>query len=231
MQSIHGSLFLLLAAALLAGNALADHRPAWQTSSDYARITDPATLALWGFEPDGPPVYQLPNHPQPAAAELEQWRQVLDQRGQPANSGWRNVSPSDFQFEHDQVQYSLYQPFNSLACSAPAGSTRAVAPIHLANDRRPRFFDGWVHDSSTSVLHAGLMAACTDPQSPGQVDYLVLGEVNTDNVTGDTMLSRMMLQGAHHVDNQHCQYFIRAVFSNCNAGGQLQLRKARVIWD
>ncbi|MCK9488109.1 MAG: hypothetical protein M0Q42_01680 [Xanthomonadales bacterium] len=228
MQSIHGSLFLLLAAAALAGNVLADDG---RVSADYRLVTDPAELALWGFDPHGPPLYRLQDQPAPAAAELAQWHETLDQRGQPASTGWRTVSPSDFQFEHDQVQYSLYQPFQSLTCSSHATTARAVAPIHLANDRRPRFLDVWVHDSAATVLHAGLIAACTSPQSPNQLTYTILGDVNSGDISGNATLSRMMPQGAHHVDNQHCQYFIRALFSSCSGGPQLQLRKARVIWD
>lgn len=220
---------LLLAFGLVAGTTTAHASP---DPNHFQLLTDPAELALRGFDPDGPPVYLPRNPPVADAAEQAHLQGALAERGQAPGTGWVTVSATDFQFEHDQVSYSLYQAFNALTCSDSHITTAAWAPVHLENDRRPRFLDVWVHDSSANThLNARLMATCTSPAQPHQLNHVVLAETDSSTLSGDARLSAMIAPGAHHVNNHHCAYSIVVRYVSCAGGPALQLRKARVIWD
>lgn len=231
MITLRTAAFLVALAPVCVVQTTAAHADADDAGFHLEQITDAGELAALGLDPEES-TYRVVGT-EPASDLLDSWHEMAANRDMFPNVGWTTIGPADFLLWHDQVPYSLYQPFNALACMDLAHTVPAVAPVQMTNDRRPRFLNLWVHDGAESGhLQGTLIARCPTPGNPNVFSNYVLAEVSSLNAPpGASVLTGMIPVGSHHVDNSNCSYTVVVQFVTCAAGPALQLRKARVLWD
>ena len=197
-------------------------------------ISDPAELAARGFDPEGPPIQRLIIEPddRPLAerlAEREQIETSVDVGG--GSVRWASVQATDFQLLGDEAAYTTQGNFNFSCLTGSPTNLWADAPIHFRDDRRLRFFDVWTHDSTDPANVEVLLYRVCQPAFSAEAP--VVTELASRASTGSSgnQFSFVSIPGPVYSQNSTCSYWVRARFQSCNAGIDLKVYKARVIWD
>lgn len=197
-------------------------------------ISDPAELAAKGFDPDGPPIQRLIIEPDDRPlierlAEREQIETSVDVGG--GGVRWASVQATDFQLLGDEAAYTTQGNFNFSCLTGSPTNMFADAPIHLRDDRRLRFFDVWTHDSTDPANVEVLLYRVCQPAFNAEAPVVTELASSTSSGNSGNQFSWLSIPGSVYSQNSTCSYWVRARFGSCDAGTNLRVYKARVIWD
>ncbi|TVQ40945.1 MAG: hypothetical protein EA370_02985 [Wenzhouxiangella sp.] len=203
------------------------------SSEMFEWITDPVELAELGFEPDGPGVQRLVHLPDERSLEEQLADRIARLPGDigGASVRWASVQATDFQPLSDGGTYATMGNF-IYSCTQASANSFADAPIHLADSRRLAYFDVWTFDSSdTQDVNVDLNRVCQSDSAPF-TPVVTLLATRSSSGSGGNQFSFVSIPGSVFTQNQSCSYWVRARFeSGCDAGNNLRVQKARVIWD
>lgn len=222
---------LAVAIALLSG------LPAIAAEPAYEWITDPAELAARGFGENAPPIkrllpvedsrsfeQQLADR-QAAEATLKSWTDVGGRTVR-----WAAVQGTDFKFLNELARYNTSNFFVHGLAGNP--NRFADAPITLRDDRQIFFLDVWTNDTNAAQgVDVALYRTCHPSFSAGAPEITELAVVEGGTFSGGNRFAFVSVPGSVFVDNALCTYFVRARFSDFDAGSTVQLQKVRVVWS
>lgn len=229
MKHINNFRGLTLATALLVG------LPALAAEPAYEWISDPAELAARGFDTDVPIKRLIPAQDVRSFEERLAERRALEDAAKSATDvggpgvRWAAVQGNDFRFLNEAA---LYNASNLWMHAGPGTPNRfADAPITLRDDRRISFLDVWTDDTNAAQgVDVALYRTCHPSFSAGAPDVTELAVVEGGSFSGGNRFQFVSVPGPTYVDNPLCTYFVRARFSDFDAGATVQVQKVRVVW-
>ncbi|MBX3725902.1 MAG: hypothetical protein KF823_08290 [Xanthomonadales bacterium] len=230
MKNIKNLCGLTIATALLVG------LPAMAAEPAYEWITDPAELAARGFDADAPPIKRLiPAEDNRSFEERLAERQAMEDAIKSSSEvggravRWAAVQGNDFKFLNEGALYNVSNFWLHGLAGTP--NRFADAPITLRDDKRISFLDVWTNDTSAAQgVDVALYRTCHPAFTAGTPDVTELAVVEAGAFSGGTRFQFVSVPGMVYVDNPLCTYFVRARFSDFDAGSSVQLQKVRVVW-
>lgn len=224
---------LIALAGLLPALAMAAPVPP-ADGGDYELIADPAELSSRGFDPDGPVLWRLkPGQDPQDRAEREAQREA-ERVGSPVFGGpavrWAAVQGVEFKFVQESALYDTRGDFTQ-SCTEGSPNRFADAPVKLKDDRRLTWLDVWTYDtSSTEGVTVGLYRSC-QPAYEGGAPVVTELALIQGGAFSDGYRFQDFLMSPTYVQNSTCAYWVRAMFSSCDAGLDVRVQKARVSWS
>ncbi len=231
MKNIKNLRGLTVATALLFG------LPALAAEPAYEWISDPAELAARGFGEDAAPIKRLiPAVDNRSFEERLAERQAMDDAIKSSSEvggrgvRWAAVQGTDFKFLNESALYNATNFWIHGVAGTP--NRFADAPITLRDDRQIFFLDVWSSDTNaTQGVDVALYRTCHPSFSAGAPEVTELAVVEGGTFSGGNRFAFVSVPGSVFVDNALCTYFVRARFSDFDAGSTVQLQKVRVVWS